>query len=155
MDQDQFAARKAQLRALFTDLITAFGRKDFDHFESYMRDDTVFEWPYLPLKDFPEVMIGGAAFRASAEAGMADCDPYGHVVDRFYDLTDPDMLIVEYHSDTIYRPTGARYANKYLGVVRFEGEKVVFWKEYINPLPILEVYGTDFQNSAVAATDAA
>lgn len=150
MGEEGFAARKAQLRAMFTDLITAFGAKDFDHFESYMREDTVFEWPYLPLKDFPEVMIGGAAFRASAEAGMKDSDPYHHVVDRFFDLVDPDMLIVEYHSDTIYHPTGRRYANKYIGIVKFKDDKVVFWKEYINPLPVLEVYGSDFINSAVS-----
>ena len=149
MDTDQAAARRVMLRQLFTDLITAFGTKDFDRFESYMRPDTVFEWPYLPLKEFPERMLGGAEFRAAAEAGMRDCDPYGHVVDRFYDQLDPDMLIVEYHSDTTHLPSGKRYANKYLGIVRFEGERVVFWKEYVNPLPILEVYGASFRNEAV------
>lgn len=150
MDPQKDDTRRARLRALFTDLITAYGAKDFDRFETFMRDDTVFEWPYLPLKDFPERMIGGAAFRAASEAGMKDSDPYDHVVDRFYDQLDPDMLIVEYHSDTMHHTSGRRYGNKYLGILRFEGDRVIFWKEYLNPLPILEIYGADFRNSAIS-----
>jgi uncharacterized protein len=141
MDQHVAAARRVRLRELFTDLITAYGAKDFDRFETFMRNDTVFEWP--------EKMVGGANFRATSEAGMKDCDPYGHVVDQFFDQFDPDTLIVEYHSDTIHHPTGRRYSNKYLGILRFEDEKVVYWKEYVNPLTILEVYGDQFRNSAV------
>jgi len=155
MGGDAGAERRAQLRALFTTLITAFGAKDFDGFARFMRPDTVFEWPYLPLKDFPSTMVGGDAFVAAARVGMADCDPYGHVVDRFYDQLDPDMLIVEYHSDTVHRPSGRRYANSYLGIIRFEGEQAVYWKEYINPLPVLEVYGTEFSNSAASGAQPA
>lgn len=141
-------ARREELRRLFTDLITAYGAKDFDRFAEYLRDDTVFEWPYLPLADFPDRMTGRAAFVAMSREGMADCDPYSHVVDRFHDQLDPDTLIVEYHSDTTHRPSGKRYANRYLGILRFEGRAVTYWKEYINPLPVLEVYGGDFSNRA-------
>jgi len=150
MEPAQFAGRKARLRTLFEDMITAFGAKQFDRFEAFLRDDTVFEWPYVPLKDFPARMVGGKAFRKAAEIGMAECDPYGHVVDRFYDQLDPDLLIVEYHSDTIHHPSRKRYANKYLGILRYEGDRVVWWREYINPLPVLEVYGADFQNEAAS-----
>jgi uncharacterized protein len=150
MSDEASTTRRIQVKAMFTALITAFGAKDFDGFARYMRSDTVFEWPYLPLADFPDRMVGGDAFVAAARVGMADCDPYGHVVDTFYDQLDPDVLIVEYHSDTIHRPSGRRYANNYLGIVRFEEDRVVFWKEYINPLPVLEVYGSNFSNSAAS-----
>ncbi len=150
MDDLQVQDRRAALRASFTDMITAFGAKDFEHFATYLRPDTLFEWPYLPLKDFPESMVGGDAFVAAAKAGMAESEPYNHKVDTFYDQADPDMLIVEYHSDTTHTGSGKRYSNKYLGILRYDCDKVVFWKEYVNPLVILEVYGNDFSNSAAA-----
>ncbi|WP_336951299.1 nuclear transport factor 2 family protein [Sphingobium aromaticivastans] len=142
--------RRTEVKALFERMITAFGAKDFNHFSTYLRDDTLFEWPYLPLKDFPDQMTGGDAFVAAAKAGMAESEPYNHKVDTYYDMADPDMLIVEYHSDTTHTGSGKRYSNKYLGILRYEGDKVVYWKEYVNPLTILEVYGSDFSNSAAA-----
>ena len=149
---DAVSGRRTQLRELFTEMISAFGSKEFDHFATFLRHDTVFEWPYLPLEDFPDRMIGVEAFVATSRAGMAECDPYRHQVDCFYDQLDPDMLIVEYHSDTIHRPSGRRYANKYLGILRYEDDKVVYWREYVNPLPILDVYGDRFRNPALEST---
>lgn len=151
MNDTSADARRRQLRDLFTDLITAYGAKDFDRFGSFLKEDARFEWPYLPLRDFPSEMTGRDAFIETSRVGMADCDPYGHVVDTFHDQVDPDMLIVEYHSDTTHHPTGRRYANTYLGILRFEGDKVAWWKEYINPLPVLEVYGDSFSNSAATS----
>ena len=146
--------RRKQLRDIFTEMITAYGKKDFESFESYLLPDAVFEWPFKPLADFPDSMKGGAKFVAASREGMADCDPYNHKVDRFYDQLDSNTLIVEYHSDTVHIPTNKRDANRYLGILRFEGNKVAFWKEYVNPLPILEVYGADFVNKSASVSGA-
>lgn len=147
--------RRVHLRALFTELITAFGAKDFDRFLPFVREDTVFEWPYRPLAEFPERLVGGARFVEISKEGMEDCSPYGHTVDRFYDLLEPDTLVVEYHTDTTYLPTNTRYANRYISIVRFEGDQVIYWKEYINPLPILEAFGAEFENKAAKEAKAA
>lgn len=145
---DDHAPRRARLRAIFADLIGAYGRKDFDAFARHVDEQAVFEWPYLPLKEFPDRMVGRDAFIAMSREGMADCDGYHHTVDACFDQLDPDMLIVEYHSQTVLRSTGAAYANKYLGILRFDGDRVVYWKEYVNPLAIVEAYGLGFANSA-------
>lgn len=142
--------RRERLHELFTQLITAYGAKDFDTFALYVHPDALFDWPYLPLKIFPREVRGREAFIEISKAGMADCDGYGHVVDRFYDMLDPDMVIVEYHTDVILPKSGRRYANSYLGILRFEGDEVVYWREYVNPLPVIEAYGLDFTNDAVA-----
>ena len=96
-------------------------------------------------------MVGRDAFIEASLAGMGNCDGYHHEVDRYYDQLDPDSLIVEYHSSTKLRPDNRLYANKYLGILRFDDELVSYWKEYVNPLPIVEAYGLDFKNAAVAA----
>ena len=143
--------RRARLREIFAELIGAYGRKDFETFARHVDEQAVFDWPYLPLKEFPERMIGREAFIETSRIGMADCDGYHHQVDAWYDQLDPDTLIVEYHSQTVLQSSGKPYSNKYLGILRFEGDVVVYWKEYVNPLPIMEAFGIGFQNEAASA----
>ncbi|SFR88471.1 nuclear transport factor 2 family protein [Sphingomonas jatrophae] len=147
---DSIAHRRAEVRRLFEELITAYGGKDFDTFKRYVHPDAEFDWPYLPLKEFPDRMVGRDQFIATSISGMADCDGYHHQVDRFYEMADPDMLLVEYHSETVLRSNSRNYANKYLGILRFENNLVVYWREYINPLPVIEAFGLNFQNAALA-----
>ncbi|HLG89059.1 MAG TPA: nuclear transport factor 2 family protein [Alphaproteobacteria bacterium] len=135
------ALSHADRRRIFGEAVTAFGRKEFDRFERYFIADAVFEWPYLPVESWPHTMVGTRAFRESSEKGMADFDPYNHKVTRFYDQVEADLLIAEYVSDTIYRPNGKRYSNQYLGIVRFAGGKIGYWKEYINPVVVKDVMG--------------
>lgn len=142
--------RRAHLKAKFQALITAYGNKDFDAFAAHVHPEAEFDWPYLPLKEFPERMVGRDAFIAMSRAGMEDCDGYHHQVDRFYDMADPDMMLVEYHSGTVLHSTGQAYGNKYLGILRFEGDLVVYWREYLNPVPIIEAFGLGFENRALA-----
>lgn len=133
--------RRLELRSIFENLVVALGRKDFDTVEALMTEDVVCEWPYRPIKDMDEVMIGNRKFREFCEQGMATCDPYRHKITQFYDLVEPEAIIAEYYSDTIFHPTGARYSNRYLGLARFRGNRVCYWKEYINPMIVKEVMG--------------
>ena len=147
----EHSARRERLRGIFSDLIAAYGRKDFESFARHVHEQAVFEWPYLPLKTFPDRMTGRDDFIAASAAGMIDCNGYNHQIDAFHDQLDPDHMIVEYHSQTVLISSGTPYANKYLGILRFEGDVVVYWKEYVNPLPIVEAFGLDFKNTAVSA----
>ena len=148
---DTFQARRAHLRALFEHMMDAFGRKDFDTVAAFLREDTVFEWPFRPLKEFPSVTVGGTKFLEGARAGMADSDPYAFKITRMYDQIEEDMLIAEYTSSTIYHPLRRPYSNSYLGILRYDGDQVVYWKEYLNPLAVLEAHGMDFKNAAIEA----
>jgi len=134
-------ARRLELRGIFNRLVTALGAKDFDTVEALLTADVVCEWPYLPMTGMAPVMHGNRTFREFCEQGMAQFDPYRHKITAYYDLIEPDALIAEYFSDTVFHPTGARYSNHYLGIARFRGDKVCFWKEYINPLTIKDAMG--------------
>jgi ketosteroid isomerase-like protein len=142
------SARHAELRQLFTDMLGALGRKDFDGFETYVAEDALFEWPYPPVDDFAGSITGRSAFRKFCEAGMADCDPYNYSIQAIYDLVAPDTLIAEYTSHSFHHPRGIPYSNSYLGVFRYAGDQIVYWKEYINPLVVKRIYGDDFTNEA-------
>lgn len=140
------SARHAKLRQLFTDMLGALGRKDFDGFESYVAEDALFEWPYPPVDEFAGSITGRGAFRKFCEAGMADCDPYNYSIEAIYDLAEPDTLIAEYSSHSFHRLRGLPYSNSYLGILRYSGDRMIYWKEYINPLVVKRIYGDDFTN---------
>ena len=134
-------ARRLKLRDIFETMVTALGNKDFDLMESLLTEDVVCDWPYLPIADMDGRMVGAKTFRDFCEAGMRDFDPYRHKITAFYDLVEPDALIAEYHSNSVYHPNGKPYSNRYLGIARFRGDRVCYWKEYINPLVVKETMG--------------
>lgn len=140
-------SRRQRLRTIFTRLLTAYGEKDFDAFANDVHEDAMFDWPYLPLAVFPSEVSGRDKFIELSKIGMANCDGYHHTIDRFYDALDLDTLFVEYNSCTILS-SGKLYRNKYLGILRFSADRVIYWREYVNPLPIIEAYGLEFANEA-------
>lgn len=136
--EDGVAARN---RAAFIAMLAALGKKNFDGFETFLDADIVCEWPYIPIKGFPAEMTGASNIRKSFESGMSDFTPYNYTILKMYEMADPEVLIAEYMSDSKYLPRDVPYSNKYLGIMTFRGGKIVRWKEYVNPLTILESMG--------------
>ena len=134
-------------RAAFSDMLGHLGRKEFDQFESYLADDVYQDWPYRPIPTMAESLVGRRALRDFLERATSDFDPYNYTISRFYDMADPDSLIVEYSSQTVYLPRAMPYANQYLSILRFAEGKIVYWREYVNPLIISEALLDDFGKS--------
>jgi ketosteroid isomerase-like protein len=134
-------------RAAFTDMLGHLGRKEFDQFEAYLADDVYQDWPYRPIPAMAESLVGRRALREFIERATSDFDPYNYTISGFYDMADPDSLIVEYSSQTVYLPRALPYANKYLSILRFVEGKIVYWREYVNPLIISEALRDDFGKS--------
>jgi len=127
-------------RAVFLQMMNALGRKDWDAGFACMSEDVYCDWPYRPVPDMDEVMIGRDVVRAFFDAGQAAQAGLNYRIDQIYDLVDPEALIAEYHSDSRHLATGVPYSNRYLGILRFRDGKVCYWREYINPLAIKEMF---------------
>ena len=138
MSQAADGARRAANKALFLKLLGHLGRKEFDAFAQCIAEDLVQEWPYLPLASMPHVLQGRQALLEVMQRGMADFDPYDYQIDAVHELLDPDTLIAEYRSNSIYRPKQLPYANRYISVLRFRDGQLAHWVEYVNPLIIKE-----------------
>jgi ketosteroid isomerase-like protein len=134
-------------RAAFSAMLGHLGRKEFDQFEAYLADDVYQDWPYRPIPTMAESLVGRRALRDFIERATSDFDPYNYKISRFYDMADPDSLIVEYSSQTVYLPRAMPYANQYLSILRFAEGKIVYWREYVNPLIISEALLDDFGKS--------
>ena len=132
------AALRAANKALFLKLLAHLGRKEFDAFAACVAEDLVQEWPYLPLASMPHVLHGRQALLEVMQRGMADFDPYDYQVDAVHELLDPNMLIAEYRSNSVYHPKRLPYSNRYISVLRFRDGQLAHWVEYVNPLIIKE-----------------
>lgn len=137
-------ATRAQNKEIFTRMLGHLGRKEFDQFEEYLDDNVFQDWPYKPIPTMADSLTGRANLRNFIEKGTGDFDPYDYRISQFYDMADPDSLIIEYCSNTVYLPTMAPYANQYLSIMKFAGGKITYWREYVNPLIIKEALMDDF-----------
>ncbi len=142
-DQDSKLLREAN-KAAFLALLGHLGRKEFDAFQACLAQDMVQEWPYRPLPNMPERVVGAAAVRKLIETGMSDFDPYNYQIRVLHDLMDPEVVIAEYTSHSFYRTRQVAYENSYISILRFRDGKLVYWSEYVNPLVIKEALLDDF-----------
>jgi ketosteroid isomerase-like protein len=50
-----------------------------------------------------------------------------------YELVAPDVLVLEYESVGRYLPEDRPYANHYIGVYRFAGDRIASVREFYDP----------------------
>lgn len=132
--------RRSANSTVFREMLAALGRKDWDAGFALMTGDVVCDWPYKPIPDMPWEMRGREIIRTFFATGQAPFDGLNYAIDTVYELLDPDMLIAEYRSDSRHRESGLPYRNAYLGILRFREGRVCYWREYINPQAISELF---------------
>ena len=59
-------------------------------------------------------------------------DPFRIEVTTLYPGADGQTVVAEYTSDAVVKHNGKQYVNRYVGIFRFEGEAIRFWREYHN-----------------------
>jgi ketosteroid isomerase-like protein len=131
-------------REIFTRMLTALGSKDYDTFEQQLDENLLCEWPYAVMEGFPATLTGGRKLREALEVSLRTFAPYNYRILELHDLADPDRLIAEYSSHSLYLPRNVPYTNRYIGVVEFRCGRITRWREYLNPLPIVEALGRGF-----------
>ena len=132
---------KLSNRDVFIRTLNALGSKDFDTFESFLTDDHLAEWPYVVMQGFPTAMSGGRRLREMLEVSLAAFAPFRYEIIEIHECAKPDRLLAEYSATSRYLTRDVPYANQYVGVIDFRGGKISRWREYVNPMPVLEALG--------------
>lgn len=135
-DEQKRERNKATLKAM----LQACGVKDFDKGMSYLTEDVYCDWPYLPIPDMPDTMVGRDTLHKFFVEGQADFAGLSYEIQNIFDMLDPDLLIAEYDSHSRHLESGIPYNNKYLGIFRFRDGQISYWREYIDPLTIKAVF---------------
>lgn len=61
-------------------------------------------------------------------------------IDNLYEGADGSHIFVEMHGEGTILATGKRYANNYAAIMKVTDGKLEHWREYGNPLPVLEAF---------------
>jgi uncharacterized protein len=111
---------------------------DVEAFVDLMAPDGYIEWPYRP-PGVPGRLSGRAEIRrhlAATAGGFIRFDEYRNVV--VHETTDAEVIIVEYDAAGRVVPTGAPFQQTVIAVLRVRDGRVVSYRDYINPLPLIE-----------------
>jgi uncharacterized protein len=124
---------------IVTDYLNRIGALDFDGAGQHLADEAVMMVPFAPsMEDMPP-LVGKRAILDQMRATMPQVFVrMDFTVDEWYDVSDSDALVAEYHSVCPLKGAkrGGEYRNSYVGVFRFDGGRIVFHKEYFNPIKL-------------------
>lgn len=119
-------------------LLRASREQDIETMVGLMAPDGYIEWPYRP-PGVPARVQGRAAIRkhlTEVAGGFITFDEHRDVV--IHETADPEVVIVEYEARGTVVPTGAPFEQTVIAVFRVRDGHVVSYRDYINPLPLLE-----------------
>ena len=135
----QDAQRRESNRQMIEAFMAGVSDADFAALEAICTPDFVAELPY---SDPPKRLEGFAAYRAAVEP-MLEILRFRLSPTTIHPALDPDLLVAEYPSEGIAKPTGKPYRNVYIGLFRFRDGRVCGLREFFNPLPALESLSVD------------
>jgi len=135
-------------KAIFKEMLMHLGKRDYDNCARYLADDVYADWPYRPMPTIPDRVTGRhnliAYFRGDIDGsqteGLDEFTPLSYEMENIHELLDPNTLIAEYSSHAQHIPSGKPYNNKYVGIIKLTDGKICYWREYVNPAVIYEIY---------------
>lgn len=127
-------------REVVEELLRAGREADVDTFVGLIAPEGYLEWPFRP-PGVPARVQGRAEIRrhlAEAAGGFIRFHEYRDVV--VHETTDPEVIIVEYEAHGTVIPTGAPFEQTVIAVLRVRDGLVLSYRDYLNPLPLMEAY---------------
>jgi ketosteroid isomerase-like protein len=112
------------------------GLVDGRHFFDLLADDVVFEF-IITVPGYPRVVTGRENLIELYRGYQS-----GFVLDRCFDLRvhrgDDSTVTLEYASEGHGVATGRPYGNQYVSVITIRGRKIAGWRDYLDPLRVLD-----------------
>ncbi len=120
-----------------TDFIAKVGTPAAD---LYWSQDAVLEVPFAP-PPWPTLIFGHAEVLAYMRGVHTVLSGWQMGVDELYDVGN-GTVIVEMHGSGTVVATGKAYGQSYIAVLKVNRDgQIDLWREYSNPLPVLEAFG--------------
>jgi hypothetical protein len=125
-------------REIVEQLLRAGRDRDVETLVSLMAPDGYIEWPYRP-PGVPARLQGRAEihrFLIEMANPLIKIDEHRNLV--AHETTDPEVVIVEYDAHGTVVATGAPFDQTAIAVFRVHDGQIVSYRDYINPLPLME-----------------
>jgi ketosteroid isomerase-like protein len=123
--------------SVFDRVVAQLNRKNAQAIRPWFADDAIMEFPFAPASWKSRARLAGIeAIVGTLSKIMLGFQSFNLEIGQKY-LCEPDFLLAEGKSHSI-QIDGRVYANTYVFVTRFREGRIVHWKEYFNPFPVVE-----------------
>ena len=114
---------------------------DMQRWLALFADDAVVEFPYAASLGRPGRLDGKAAIDAFFRGTPGTFRDLTFRDLRSFPGTDPDFAVAEVHGSAIIGAMNRRYEQDYVMLLRTRAGKIVWYREYWNPIPAIEAFG--------------
>jgi ketosteroid isomerase-like protein len=127
------------MRETIERLFDCLNAGDYVALSGLVTEDAVFEVPYADM-----VAKGRSEFlKVFSETTAQLFDNLTFAVESIYVCDPPPAtVVVEYRSRATLRSTGKPYRNQYVGIFVIRDERIDLWREYFNPMELVEAQAT-------------
>ncbi|MEG3843589.1 nuclear transport factor 2 family protein [Microcoleus sp. herbarium14] len=129
---------------LLTDHLALIG-KDTEAWINLFAEDAVVEFPYASALNLPERFEGKSAIYNHMKKMVAQMQDLVFTNVREYQTSNPNVLLAEVHGEADIVATGRHYQQDYVMRLETKDGKIVHYREYWNPVPVIDAMG-DTQN---------
>jgi uncharacterized protein len=138
--------QRLQNREVIEEFFTRLESMNIDYWLELWDDSGIQEMPYSP-EGFPKRLEGKAAIKQQYSSLPKNYHSM-RFVDRFvHETSDSAIFIVEYKGIIDVKLTGKSYNNLYCGFFTIHNSKLVYFKEYFDPIILQNAFGTQLQDN--------
>ncbi len=116
--------------------------KDVQAWVDLFAENGVVEFPYASALNAPERLEGKPALYNYMKDVPAQMQDLVFTNIRTYLTSNPNVLFAEVHGEALITTTGRRYQQEYVMRLEVEDGKIIHYREYWNPIPALEAWGS-------------
>ncbi|SEU22227.1 nuclear transport factor 2 family protein [Stigmatella erecta] len=135
--QTPHPGKAAELFATHLALVT----KDMPAWLELFAENAVIEFPYAPSVGTPARLEGKAAITAYALGVPSAMRDFVFSNLRLFPTHEPHVLFAEVHGEATISHTGLRYVQDYVMRLETDGERIIHYREYWNPVPVIQAFG--------------
>jgi ketosteroid isomerase-like protein len=134
-------ARYAAMRPYFELVaVNLRGLADGVDFFDLHAEDVVVEF-VITVPDYPRRIVGRDALaELYSDYGDSIVQSHSSDVHRYYD-PEKSVVILEYTMHGTVVSTGAPYVNRFVSVITVKERKIVYWRDYLDPLAVFAAFG--------------
>lgn len=115
---------------------------DIQAWSDLLAEDAVVEFPYASALGAPTRFEGKPAIYSYMKNAVAQLQNWVFTNVREYQTLTPNVLWAEFHGEAIFVATGQPYQQDYVVRLETKNGKIIYYREYWNPVAILEITGS-------------
>jgi uncharacterized protein len=126
------------IERIFTAHLALIGT-DVQAWSDLLAEDAVVEFPYATALGSPSRFEGKTAIYNHMKNAVAQLQNWVFTDIRKYQTPIPTVLLAEFHGEAVFVATGQTYRQDYVVRLETQNDKIIHYREYWNPAPILEL----------------